>query len=374
MSRPEPHPDSPQIAPLTALRFFAAAWVVLFHYWPALGQSVTPALAAKGYLGVELFFVLSGFIISYVYQGAVERGRFRYGDFLWARLARIYPLHIATLAGVAALGLAALAIGRTLDANLLNLEALPANLLLVQAWGLSPTASFNHPSWSISAEWFAYLAFPAFAALAARFRGHPGAALGSALLLVLILYAAFERLAGFPLTQATIAWGALRIVPCFALGCAAHLVWRSGALTSRRLAFAGSIGSACAIVLMAELHAYDGLLTATFGTLILSLAGVWSTRPAGRRTGRLTAALAYLGEISFATYMLVIPLKLVVNALFAGPDGAWPPLVWVAAAVALIPLSALAHHLVERPARRWLRTHKPGGAVRAAPATVQPAE
>ena len=58
----------------------------------------------KGYLGVETFFVLSGFILSHVYLQAAGDKRFRYGDFLWARMARVYPLHLATLVGMIALG------------------------------------------------------------------------------------------------------------------------------------------------------------------------------------------------------------------------------------------------------------------------------
>ena len=60
ISRPQ------DLRPLTSLRFFAAMWVVLYHFWPNL-QPVRPAFVAKGYLGVELFFVLSGFILSHVY-------------------------------------------------------------------------------------------------------------------------------------------------------------------------------------------------------------------------------------------------------------------------------------------------------------------
>ena len=85
--------DARDIRPLTSLRFFAAMWVVAFHYWPNL-SSVMPPLVAKGYLGVELFFVLSGFILCHVYLDSVADGGFRYGSFLWARLARIYPLHL----------------------------------------------------------------------------------------------------------------------------------------------------------------------------------------------------------------------------------------------------------------------------------------
>ena len=363
-------PDKSQIDTLTALRFFAAAWVVMFHYWPALGGGgLTPALVQKGYLGVELFFVLSGFVISYVYQEAVEQGRFRYRDFLWARLARIYPLHLLTLAAVALMGAAALAAGVAVGTEVLDLGALPANLLLVQAWGLSPSASFNHPSWSISAEWFAYLTFPAFAAAAGALRNRPGVAVAGALFAVLALYAGFESLTGFPLTQATIHWGALRIVPCFALGCAVHLVWRAGALRRGREALISVAVSLGAILLLADIGAPDALLTACFGSLILSLAALW--RNGKTRTPK---ALTYLGEISFSTYMICVPWKLLVTnaAALLGQDPAGlPPVIWILVLAApLIPLSALSYELVERPARTWLKRHAPG---RAGGATLQPA-
>jgi len=68
--------ESPaNIKPLTSLRFFAAIWVVMFHYWPHLAVTGTPALVAKGYLGVECFFVLSGFILCHVYLPAFEARR-----------------------------------------------------------------------------------------------------------------------------------------------------------------------------------------------------------------------------------------------------------------------------------------------------------
>jgi peptidoglycan/LPS O-acetylase OafA/YrhL len=109
--------DAAHIKPLTALRFFAAMWVVLYHYWPNLqGAAAMPALVGKGYLGVELFFTLSGFILCHVYLESFGEGRFRYGAFLWNRLARVYPLHLATLLGVMALGLAATAAGFAIDA------------------------------------------------------------------------------------------------------------------------------------------------------------------------------------------------------------------------------------------------------------------
>ena len=84
---------------ITSVRFFAAMWVVAYHFWPSLNP-ILPALVSRGYLGVELFFVLSGFILSHVYLESFGERRFRYPDFLWARLSRIYPVHLATLAGL----------------------------------------------------------------------------------------------------------------------------------------------------------------------------------------------------------------------------------------------------------------------------------
>ncbi|HZZ87745.1 MAG TPA: acyltransferase, partial [Caulobacteraceae bacterium] len=227
------------IKPLTSLRFFAAAWVVVFHYWPHLAVAgPMPALVAKGYLGVECFFVLSGFILCHVYLPAFEAGRFKYGAFLWARIARIYPLHLATLIAMGAMAGVALAFGLSVDPNVLSWAALPANLTLTQAWGFAPTAGWNHPSWSISAEWFAYLSFPAFAAATVAMRRWPGVAVAGALAVLSILYAGFERFGGFALTSATFQWGEVRIIPCFLLGCALFLAWRSSA-ADRRKALAG---------------------------------------------------------------------------------------------------------------------------------------
>ncbi len=161
---------------LTALRFIAAMWVVSYDYWADL-TAVTPHLVSKGYLGVELFFVLSGFILSHVYlQGFGERN-FRYADFLWARLARVYPVHLATLLGMGGLIGGATLLGIQAGDKALVWSSLPAQLTLTQAWGLGLHGGWNHPSWSISAEWFAYLSFPAFAWAAWRLRDRPALAL-----------------------------------------------------------------------------------------------------------------------------------------------------------------------------------------------------
>jgi peptidoglycan/LPS O-acetylase OafA/YrhL len=344
------------LKPLTAMRFFAALWVVSFHYWPELGLAM-PGLVAKGYLGVELFFVLSGFILCHVYLNALGERRFRYGEFLWARLARIYPVHLATLAGMGLLAATAAAIGLRAGDKALVWPSLAAQLTLTQAWGFSPLGGWNHPSWSISAEWFAYLAFPLFAWSAWRLRARPRLAVLLAILLVAGLETGFERLAGFPLTRATIAWGALRIVPCFALGCATYLVWSAEPIRAPRLALTVSVGALASVAATAQFGAPDWMSVALFGALIFGLAGMAS---AGSRV--LTAPLwVYLGEVSFSVYMVCIPWQLVFekgsHKLLGLADGALPLPLWLIQVAGVVPAAMVVHHLVERPAREAMRQH-----------------
>jgi peptidoglycan/LPS O-acetylase OafA/YrhL len=342
------------IRPLTALRFIAAMWVVLYHYWPNLDGAHTPPLVAKGYLGVELFFILSGFILCHVYLASVAEGRFSYAGFLQARLARIYPLHLATLAAVGAMALAATAAGKAVDPHVLSWPSLLANLLLVHAWGLAPDAGWNHPSWSISAEWFAYLSFPAFAWAAIRLADRPRAAVLGAAGLLASLYAVFPVLAGFPLTEATIDWGALRIVPCFAYGCALYLIWRKGAAAGRTAGLGAAFFGAVLLVAGA-LAAPDTVMVLIFGGLILTLA---SLKPAPS-SAMFGSVGVYLGEISYSIYMICIPWKLLFVNLWAEMSGSnkvhMPPLVWIIFLATVVPLAALSHHAIERPARSLLR-------------------
>ncbi len=342
---------------LTSLRFFAALWVVLYTYINELKMGVHFGLIDHGYLGVDLFFVLSGFILSHVYLEEFGAGRFNYATFITHRLARIYPLHLATLLfTVLLLGIAAWN-GVQLDANAGNPAALPAHLLLVQAWGLAPTASFNHPSWSISAEWFAYLSFPAVAFAAWRLRARPMLATGLSVLLLVVLYIAFDAVTGSPLTHATFQWGALRVVPAFLLGAALYLARRAGAVKREGVAMAGAMVAGLIIVAAGSYSRADVVIVIACGLLVLSMSGL------GRDgTGILSSPLlVYLGEISFASYMVYVPWKWVylrlVNGLLGTDHAPMPFIWWFAGLLALVPISMLAHHLIEVPCRGLVRRY-----------------
>jgi len=358
-----PVPTPPDLRALTTLRFLAALWVVLYTAWPHLDVSFVPVAVTKGYLGVETFFVLSGFILSHVYLEAAGEKRFSYGGFLWARLARVYPLHLVTLFGMIGLGVAATVAGLSIDASLTDWRALPAHLTLTHAWGLATSSAFNHPSWSISAEWAAYLSFPAFAFVAWRLRERPVLATVLAAAFALGLYAAFEPLAGYSLTEATFRWGALRIAPCFALGCALYLVHRRGGVP-----FAGPVAlvSGAAVLISASLGLWDAVTVLAAGGLILGLGSLDNARAGvlGSKAG------VYLGEISYSIYMVCAPVLLLTTNVAARLTGAddkrFHIIVWLALVMAIPVVAMLTYHLVERPARKALRGFADRQAARAA--------
>jgi peptidoglycan/LPS O-acetylase OafA/YrhL len=158
------------IRALTALRGVAALWVLLFHL--ELERSVFPgglreALAiGRGYVAVDLFFVLSGFVMALTYAESFRTRPFAvaYPDFLLRRVARVIPLNAAVVAVLAAIvWLSPLSPGDSFAAARDPWTVL-TNFLLMQDWGLAP--SIDKPAWSVSIEMGVYLLYPMLLAVA----------------------------------------------------------------------------------------------------------------------------------------------------------------------------------------------------------------
>lgn len=134
---------------LTALRWFAAAIVVLPHLYMDQMSEFWVAVFNRTSFGVMFFFMLSGFVLAWSQRADDTRWRF-----YRRRFARIYPLHLVTLL---------LAIGVIyVEGSSPNWAALPFSLTLTQAW--IPTGAvynaFNSLSWSLACEAFFYALFP----------------------------------------------------------------------------------------------------------------------------------------------------------------------------------------------------------------------
>ncbi len=344
-----------ELPALTGLRGIAAWLIALFHLRSAPGFPAPVAeMIGRAPLAVDLFFVLSGFILCHVYARSLERDSFRTGRFLLFRLARIYPLHLATLLFYLFLALIFSATPLSpIDPGKYRLAAVPQQLLLIHAWGLAPQLTFNVPSWSVSAEWFVYLLFPILVRVT---RGWPAPVLAAVAMGLFLL--AFHLLSepGRPLTARTFDLGALRALPEFLLGMAAWRWWREGFPVSPRLLL-GPLLAGLLAVLAFDLP--DPLLVLLFPPLLMALAAAPESALLAR------SPFLHFGRLSYAIYLVHMPVFTVWLAGLGGVMGlfeGWPHGLPVLVGLLLVwPAAAMAHHLIELPARRWLRSLARGG-------------
>ncbi|MFO1248147.1 MAG: acyltransferase [Alphaproteobacteria bacterium] len=171
---------SGKIGALAGARAFPPLVVVMFHFSEGhhySGWRPLDFLATRGYLWVEFFFVLSGFILTHAYWPRLKDllRRSGYIAFLRARLIRLYPLHLFMLLLLLAMviGLRALAAHggyySIFDAKYhqdVSIRGFWLSLFLVQAWNTMGSLTWNGVSWFVSVEFFLCLIFPALLWLA----------------------------------------------------------------------------------------------------------------------------------------------------------------------------------------------------------------
>lgn len=327
-----------ELRALTSARGVAAWLVVLYHIRLSIAGLPAPVerVLAKGYLAVDFFFLLSGFVIWSTWHARLrDGGAAAIPRFLQKRIARIWPLHAVMLAAAAALALLLAATGRT-DPAFPPAE-LPLHLLLVQNWGATDALRWNDPAWSISCELAAYLLFPLLA-LAIDWRTLKTAtllAIATALLLALHWIMRDQPTLGADIPR----FGLIRCVAEFATGTIVAALWLRSARIQVPLAIAAMLLTAWTAGAPETL-----VVPAAFAALLLALA------TSSCRTGTLERALHHLGEISYATYLshflLWKAFKLALQTTQAPP----PTIALYLASVLIA--STLLYHYVERPAQR----------------------
>jgi peptidoglycan/LPS O-acetylase OafA/YrhL len=371
--------DRPRLPALTSVRFFAALWVALFHMqvMKAFNFSFAPmhALASIGYSGVSFFFVLSGFILVYTYEGRATTLR----TFWRSRFARIYPaLAFAMLLTGPGFFYCCVQIRNhnpmfvipewTWAANHMWLSA-GLSVTLLEGWIPQTALAWNMPNWSLSVEALFYFLFPFLLPRMTRMTRRQLVCIVPAgwlfAVVCAVAYMHFNPDGAAEISTKTIGWwiNAIKFhplmrLPEFLMGMAAGLLF----LRSERdqklawpLVLAG-LGAIAAVVAVSPwipyLVIHTAILAPAFAVLIYGVA----LRPAG--LGLLeNRVMEALGEASYPFYLLH---SMVISMFFVNWKTGIPAhqnllgfFTWLSIALAV---AVLVDRFIERPLRRLLRT------------------
>lgn len=352
---PTPQAGTAEILSLTALRG-VAAWCVVLHHVPdmvaaALGERAL-GWSARGYLAVDLFFVLSGFVLARRYQAELTppspTGYWPgYLSFLGRRAARTYPLHLAVLLLYLTIPLAILLFSTQKNvSDKYGLGYYLLSLVFLQNWGFTDRLAWNLPAWSLSTEWLAYLLFPLLVGatgFAARRRALP--VLVACLLLAVAVVFAWAGGLGQHIPR----YGAARcVLECWLGACLFRLAPAVPSRASRTTA-----GAACLALLAA--HAGLGLpdyLTAPAAFMCLVFALSRDDGPAAAVLAH--PVLQWIGRVSYSTYLVHFFVREWVKFTLVR-DGIPVALALLAYVLLTLAASALLYRHVELPGRTALR-------------------
>lgn len=349
-----------QLNALTGIRILAAAAVFLSHLGPlaTVPEGIRTFMAA-GYNGVTLFFILSGFVLTWSWGSRILPVR---GSSLWAffvaRFARIYPVYLFALL---------VAILPYLTSGSGDRQLMLLHTLTLQPWSshVDRAFTFNGPAWSIGVEVFLYACFPLVIFILAKLRHSKRALLAVATVAILAMFALawwFQLTGRADLSaadpQSAHRWlyrTPLTRLGDFTLGVIAALLVQ-GFKAPRWLPPAAQLVGAASIVLLMcnpdmlmSVWSWDAAYMLPAVLLIWGLAaGPW-THPA-RLLG--TKPMVIMGQASFAFYLLhALILGAWTNAAFS--DGAWWGVAITQFAVTMF-LAIGLHFYLEEPVRKWL--------------------
>ena len=345
----------PRLDALTGLRFWFAFLVVCHHslqHW--FGPRIYP-VADFGYIGVDFFFVLSGFVLTWSWRREVGARRF-----WWNRVARIWPLHLTTL--VLALVFVADQVSRP------GLLATIANLLLVQAWVPDQHVYFgyNAVAWSLSCEVFFYLCFPLLArgvnALSARAR----TGLVMAVVLALTVYPGVLSLTVAPRDFSGWEWTTY-VAPLwrlgeFVVGIVAAMAlrdgWRPRVRGWQALAMAAALAGGLLALGLHDGHLPNRPFVEVVGMLVVAAVILTVAADELRGRGRLlrSPVMVALGAASYALYLChALLFGWLVARMPQVGDGIMRVVGWSSYVALALAVAFALHHLVEVPSERWLR-------------------
>ena len=359
---------------LTPLRGIAALLVAVFHFEMAIARFVparTTMFFERCYLMVDLFFVMSGFIIFHVYKDDFRTNisRIAIRKFFVARFARIYPLHFFAMLLLVILVILLSPAG-TYPNAIENPNAIPTGFLLLHSYYIHNVYTWNIPSWSISAEWAAYMLFPLLALFVNKKK--------SAAVISLIIFVAAAYLAimywlprrnffypAIPVPHnlnTTYDYGFLRGIAGFVIGI---IVYKGYELPSLKKFFQSDLVASILIAAVAvALHfaMNDALVVVLFAAVVFCFASNdgYLHRLCNNRFAQ------FIGKISYSIYLMQIFLQEPFSKTLRLPNvtgfgrgkqnidftsGLFYCIIYLALLVAI---SAVTFYIIEQPCRKLI--------------------
>jgi len=352
---PRLRPASGELLHLDLMRFIAAAGIVYHHsheFFSPLTKN--PFLVREQRAGtalfVDLFFLISGFVIAYIYHNRMNSAA-DYVIFLQRRVGRLVPLHWLTLAAFIAMW-SMLVLFHLSGTNTLSFkpQCIAETALLMHSF-LSCGRTFNSVTWSISAEMVMYIAFPLVAFIGAR----SGSALLSIGLLIL------TGMMTLSVTQHGWNWldsswielsPVPRALPSFVVGAA---LFYNRTIVSRLPAPDLILAVMTPALIIAMVTGVSQLIT-LFAVYVVAIAAV--SADVQGKPSKVVRCFAPLGQLTYSIYMWhMLFISFLLNGIgdkFINASTSSAIILVGACYVSIFTVSYLSFFFIETPARRWV--------------------
>ena len=350
-----------ELKSLTGLRGLAALWVVFGHFSGYLINIFEPSacltpLWQKCHQGVDIFFVLSGFILAFVYLPKIQEGKYTYRRYLLKRVARVYPNHIGTLLLLTIMVLGAQVMGLAVEGSY-GVREWWLHIFMLHALPVDAAWHWNYPSWSISAEFFAYLFIFPFSLLLTK-ASLNWARWGWVLSFLMCGLVALVKWGGYMQDW----WYIIRVSMEFMAGFVLYLSWRKNPVVGR---VCSKLLLPYAVLIFISCFVFDDDRGDSSIRLIMILSTpliIAGLASGGGFLGKIlsTKVMCYLGIISYALYMThALVLKILVSlsggAGLSDDRGWFRVICFISVIMLTLAVAALTYHFWEEPMRRRIQ-------------------